>query len=267
MENLCNLFFEISNEDRIKMLHEIEREPLTLTNISRKLNLPSSETHRQLTRLNDVNLIHKDIDGFFNLTPYGRQVLFWIPGFKFMVDNNEFFKNHVLSGIPNNLLSRLGDLSINEFSDDALVTVSHIESMIINAESYIQNIHDQFLLNAYPLASEAVQRGVSIRSIDPVVYNPSLQIKGEIGEDIEKVLSDAQADGRVINRQLEKFDVFLWMSEKEVAILSFPKIDGKFDYHGFISKDKKFHDWCSDLFNYYWEKAQPKNELSLARPY
>ena len=267
MENVCSLFFEISNEDRMRILQEIDQAPLKLTNISRKLDLTSSETHRQLSRLSEAKLVKKDVEGFFCLTPFGRQVLFWIPGYKFMADNREFFQNHTLSGIHPNFLSRLGDLSISDFSDDALVTVSHIETMITEAEEYIQNIHDQFLLNAYPLASEAIQRGVTIRSIDPVTYNPPIQIKGEVSVEVIQIMSKALDDGKIINRQLENFDVFLWMSEKEVAILSFPKMEGKFDYHGFISKDENFHNWCNDLFKHYWSKAQPKNELSLAKPY
>jgi predicted transcriptional regulator len=57
------------------------------------------------------------------------------------------------------------------------------------------------------------------------------------------------------------------MSEKEVAILSFPTLHGKFDYLGFTSKDDETRKWCNDLFMYYWERAEPKHELTFARPY
>ncbi|MBC8223278.1 DUF1724 domain-containing protein [Candidatus Bathyarchaeota archaeon] len=88
-----------------------------------------------------------------------------------------------------------------------------------------------------------------------------------MSEEDQKTLSQAMEDGRLINRKMEQFDVFLWMSEKEVAILSFPTLDGKFDYLGFTSKDDRALEWCFDLFRYYWESAVPKHELSFARPY
>jgi predicted transcriptional regulator len=267
MENVCNLFFELSNENRLRIMLELEKEPLKLTHVSRKLNLTSSDTHRQLSRLLEMQLVVKDVEGFFSLTPVGEQALIWIPGFRFISDNSEYFQSHILSNLPHNLLLRLGDLSDCLFSNDALVSVSNIETIIREADNYIHTIHDQFLLSVYPLASEAVKRGVQIKTIDPVVYSPSLQIKGEVSEVDQKTLSQALKEGDLVPRMIEQFDVFLWMSEKEVAILSFPTLDGKFDYIGFTSSNDRALTWCNDLFRYYWERAVSKQELSFARPY
>lgn len=267
MENVCSLFFELSNENRLRIMLELEIEPLKLTHISKKLDLTSSETHRQLSRLSETKLIVKDVEGFFRLTPFGHQALNWIPGYRFISDNREYFQSHTLSNLPPELLLRLGELSGCMFSDDALVSVSNIETIIREADEYIHTIHDQFLLSAYPLASEAVKRGVNVNSIDPVVYSPSLELKGEVSEEDKTILSQALADGSLINRKMEQFAVFLWMSEKEVAILSFPSFDGKFDYLGFTTKDDKALKWCNDLFRYCWERAETKNELSFARSY
>jgi len=267
MEEVCSLFFELSNEDRLRIMLELEKEPLKLTHVSKKLDLTSSESHRQLSRLSEGKLVVKDVEGFFSLTPFGEQALKWIPGYRFISDNCEYFQSHFLSNLPSDLLFRLGELSGCMFSNDALVSVSNIETMIREADEYVETIADQFLLSAYPLASEAVKRGVCIKTIDPVVYRPSLQVKGELSEEVIKTLSQAAEDGRLISRKIEQFDVFLWMSEKEVAILSFPTFDGKFDYLGFTSRDAMAHKWCNDLFRYYWERAELKHELTFARPY
>ena len=267
MENVCNLFFELSNEIRLRIMLELVKDPLKLTHVSNKLDLTSSESFRHLSRLSDSKLIVKNVEGFFRLTPVGEQALKWIPGYEFISDNSDYFQSHTLSNIPNELLLRLGELSGCMFSDDALVSVSNIESVISEADEYIYTIHDQFLLSVYPLASEAVNRGVQIKTIDPVVYNPSLQIRGEVSEEDQKTLTQALEKGGLVPRMIEHFDVFLWMSEKEVAILSFPSFDGKFDYLGFTSKDDGALKWCNDLFRYYWERAEPKHELTFARPY
>jgi predicted transcriptional regulator len=47
------------------------------------------------------------------------------------------------------------------------------------------------------------------------------------------------------------------MSEKEVGLLAFPKINGASDIMGFSSTDKRAHQWCRDLFDYYWERGEP----------
>jgi len=267
MEDVCDLFFELSNENRMRIMLALEKKPLKLTHISKLLNLTSSESHRQLSRLSETKLIAKDVEGFFTLTPFGEQTLKLIPGFRFISDNSDYFQTHSLSNLPSELLLRVGDLVGCLFSDDALVSVSNIETMMRDAGESILLIHDQFLLSAYPLAGEAVERGVKIKTIDPVVYRPSLPISGEVREEDQKTLSKALEDGRLENRIIERFDVFLWMSEKEVAILSFPTLDGKFDYLGYTSKDDRALNWCNDLFMYYWERAEPKRDLTYARPY
>ncbi len=58
------------------------------------------------------------------------------------------------------------------------------------------------------------------------------------------------------------------MSEKEVAYISFPTINGRFDYLGFTSKDEGAHHWCNDVFLFYWEEARLKEyftELPVSR--
>jgi predicted transcriptional regulator len=59
-------------------------------------------------------------------------------------------------------------------------------------------------------------------------------------------------------RGLENVDVFMAISEKEVAALAFPEVTGGFDYLGFTSRDEKTLKWCTELFQYYWGKAKPK---------
>ena len=57
------------------------------------------------------------------------------------------------------------------------------------------------------------------------------------------------------SRFIDKVDVFLCLSEKEVAALAFPNIEGRLDYIGFKSKNESVVDWAKALYGYYWEKA------------
>jgi predicted transcriptional regulator len=73
MERLCSLFFELSNETRLSIILKLMDEPMTLTLIARELDLSVQECSRQLARLNEIDLVAKDPDGFFVLQPYGRR--------------------------------------------------------------------------------------------------------------------------------------------------------------------------------------------------
>lgn len=50
--------------------------------------------------------------------------------------------------------------------------------------------------------------------------------------------------------------------EKEVAVVVFPLIDGRFDYFGFSSSDEQTHAWCRDIFTYYWKRTYPRLKLT-----
>jgi len=56
---------------------------------------------------------------------------------------------------------------------------------------------------------------------------------------------------------IEKVDLVLYISEKEVGLVAFPLQDGGYDYLGFTSGDERTHKWCVDLFEHYWEQASP----------
>ena len=59
-----------------------------------------------------------------------------------------------------------------------------------------------------------------------------------------------------------QLDVYLYISEKAVAILCFPLLDGKFDYLGFASADGRAHKWCRDLSEYYWGRARSREGMA-----
>jgi predicted transcriptional regulator len=50
-------------------------------------------------------------------------------------------------------------------------------------------------------------------------------------------------------------DIVMLLSEKEVAAIVFPNLEGKFDYLSFRSKDEDALNWTKSLFLYYWERA------------
>lgn len=113
-------------------------------------------------------------------------------------------------------------------------------------------------MSTYPLFVEAFERGVKVNSIDPLHYVPPQEILEVLrDEKLRRAIHQAREDGLSVDRLMPRIDVNLWVSEKEVALIAFPKMDGSFDYLGFSSKDESAHRWCTDLFQHLWERAEP----------
>ena len=257
MEKVCNLLFELSNEDRLAILLSLDKEPMKMTHISEQLNLTSSETHRHLKRLSDEKLVRKDADGFHRLTPFGEQSLKGIPMYQFLSKHGEYFMTHTLSGIPHAYSTRIGELVGCELTNDVMVTFHDIEEMINKANNYFWVITDQILIDTYPLAREAIERGVELLLIRPKSWTFAPGYIEKIDEDDIRTLIKALRTGQFQQRELANIPVFLYMSEREVAALSFPNVSGKIDYISFKAKNKTSQTWCGDLFQYYWEKSDP----------
>ncbi len=54
MENLCDLLFEVSNEDRLRILLRLDEDAMNVTRLSRGLGLITQEFNRNLARLGGV---------------------------------------------------------------------------------------------------------------------------------------------------------------------------------------------------------------------
>lgn len=249
MERLCNLFFELANKDRLQILFILQEKALRLTHMSKRLNLTVQETSRHLSRLSDAMLIKKNAEGFYYLTPYGNHTIKLFPGFKFLSQHREYFTTHTISNLPQEFISRIGDLVNCTFDDDVMVAFHGLENMIREAQEYVWILSTQILMSTQPLLVEAVKRGVEFRLILPEDMTPPPDYRPSgLKTELIKL--------RILNR----IDFSIAMSEKEGGIC-FPTINGKLIYEGFIGTppkiDERSHKWFKDLFLYYWEQAKP----------
>ncbi|MFH0850734.1 MAG: ArsR family transcriptional regulator [Candidatus Bathyarchaeota archaeon] len=252
MEKLCDLFFEFSNEDRLRILYRLRDEPSTVTSLSRDLGLTTQETSRHLSRLGEIGLTLKEPDGTHSLTPYGDLSLAQISGFRFTCAHSEYMKSHRLTGLPQEFIARIGELENSVYTDDVMVIFHRVEQTIKAAEEYVLRLTDRYIITVVPTWEEALGRGVEFRLLDPrnIVIPPEFN-RGP-------VLTEALISGQFVNKTLESVDIFLAISEKEVAGICFPGLDGRMDYRGFHSDDPGVHRWAKDLYEYFWERSKPR---------
>jgi len=246
MQSLCDLMFELSNTDRVRILLSLLQGPENITGISKQLKNTTQETSRHITRLSDVGLVGRQPDGTYRITSYGKIVFNQIEGIEFLSTHKDYFIDHTMEALPYEYVSRIGELKNSSYIDNVMTVFQKIQEISDESEEHIWRITDKRLNIIYSNIQKAADRGVEYRRIEPETVNESPLI--EIKPPIEP--------GSV--RSLESVPVFMAISEKEVGGLAFPRINGEFDYIGFNSKDTQVLKWCSDLFKHYWNMGKPK---------
>jgi len=250
--NFSSLLFELSSDDRLDILMLLKKKPLRLSHISRDLDFTVQETSRNMMRLTDSKLIMKDVNGNYHLTPYGDEALNLLSGFKFIFKNREYLTTHILDCLPETFSLGLGVLERFELVDDVMVAFHNVEDMIANAEKFVWILTNQVLVSTLPFLMQAIERSVEFRLLMPKNFVPPEGLRELI--DVP-VFSKASQSKCLETRFSESVDVFLCLSEKQVAVIGFPNLNGKFDYFGFKAKNVVSVEWAMELFDYYWQKA------------
>jgi len=259
LETFCELLFEASNEDRLQIMSLLAEEPMNLTTLSKRVGIGTQEISRHVSRLTESGIIRREPDGLNHITSYGRLVLRQFSGLKFVSRNRHYFSDHAVDRLPEQFISRLGELTESDYLEDTILVFDRVERMIKESEEYVYRITDRYLTSWFPAIDEALQRGVEYRLLSPedIVVPPNFKYG--------PILTKARMSNQFQVGSIPGPDVYVAMSEKEVAALVFPNTKGKMDYYGFFSKDPGFHRWCYDLFNYYWDRSKPKPKETLLK--
>jgi predicted transcriptional regulator len=245
MSNAAELLFELANSDRLTMLKEIDSEPLKLSQVARKLSTTAQETSRHLERLSKAKLIERDSTSAYRITSFGKLVLSLLPSLDFLQKRREFFLSHDLSSLPPGFAQRIGELSEHHYSDRLDEALAHAERIINEAKQYLWLMSDQQVRQSYP---HEHPEPLSLRLILPT------GIDLEAFQRIRK-----QAGSRLQIGFVDNVSATIVMNEKTAAIC-FPSLDGRMDFtQAFAGSTPKFHEWCRDLYSFYWDKSTKKN--------
>lgn len=260
MEALCNLLFELSNDDRLSILFELQKEPTKLSNLSKILDYTPQGTSRNLARLVEVGLIKRNEDSDYILTPYGASSLKQLESFLFLSEKKDYMSTHWTNRLPSEFQLRIGDLRHCELVDDPLDMLSNIERIFGETEEWFKYMTPVRIAshNSLHFAINLLDSGASIQGIEPIDYEPTPKSLAQTPRKDLKEMYDHWVKGSLEYRYLDEINLKLYMSEKEVSLLTLPKIDGEVDMFGFTSSDPSFHRWCMDLFDHYWSQSKTK---------
>ncbi len=241
-ERIERLYFELASESRLGILREINLQGGKMREIARKLDLTTTETFRQLQRLNEALLVQKQPDGAYTITEYGRFVLQLSASFEFIYSHRQFFSTHDFRRLPYQFVNRIGELSQAELRTDMMANINEAERITKEADRYMWGGGAEQPLNIGPILQENIPRGVKYKFLFRKRFIPTEPASQEIAKAIEW-------------RSIEDIPVNFVMTEKEAGI-SFCLTDGRVDYVAFVGKDPMFLGWVKDLFNYYWDKGK-----------
>jgi predicted transcriptional regulator len=249
-----DLLFEMSNENRYSILQLIREESRRITDLTRATELTTTEVRRHVSRLAELSLLRRDVEGFYHLTPYGTMSLILSQELQFLSSKKDYFERHDPSKIPTRFQKRFYELSDSSDLTNAMNFFHQTENIVKEAKNYIWMIVDQFPIYSLPTIVEAIERDVEFRIIEPRerILNPDLDA---VTSDETRTLNKARSTSLVRQRMVDGVEVYMFISDSQ-WILAFPTTDGQFDYKGFTATDDSSLEWCRELFNYYWDEAE-----------
>ena len=126
MPDFYDLMFEVSNEERVRILRVIKGKRTSFSGVARELEITTQEVSRHFNRLMEAGLTTRDKEGFPSLTPFGSILLKQLEATRFTNDHRDYFVAHKANLLPDTFISRMGELNGLRFRDDVMVTVSDI---------------------------------------------------------------------------------------------------------------------------------------------
>ncbi len=260
----ANEFLELSSEQRLAILLRLNEQNSKVSVLAKELDATVPEVFRNFERLVKADLITKDSDGSYSITPYGKIVCGQVPSLQFLSRNKKYFKNHNFGDIPPKFLQRIGALVEGHQIKGFVKVMDQWKEIHKNAREYICNILFEVPYSAdliEPLVKR-MESGTKLRSIlseTAIVPSERKQIFEKLG--FKKLIER----GLMERKMKENVSVVVILNEKE-ACLMFPKASGEVDMsEGFYGNTPAFQEWCFDYFSYYWDRSGPFQESKLKR--
>ncbi len=257
-----DIFFELANEFRYKLLKEIFNKPCRNSYLSKKLNLPGSEITRHLKRLAKYNLIIKKTDNKYYITKFGTLIVNDLKYFEFLTKFDNFLNTHNIEFIPQHIKMEMGKILNAKLLINTMENIELWSQIIKGAKNYIWAITDQLQYSIIPIIQQKITtQKLEIKSIlgsnllKKLVYTDEWEIyikgpKPQIFQELYKLLKIPDNI-----RKINKIELSLIITESE-GIIFFSNNKG-IDYSECIysKNDSDFIEWTTDLFKYFWDTA------------
>lgn len=232
-----------------------------LNGLKQELNLESSAALHALKKLENQNIVIKN-ENEYSLSPFGKLYAFksekLFKSFYAIKKYEKIWLDHLINGIPKQLLKKIGDLS-NSFLVESTPT-----DIIKPHSSYVK----------------LVAKAHEIKGISPIFYYPYINLYKKAldrNANVELVLTPliidkiAETTGtEVLKETLSSGNLELYKTEEDIKIaftvaenflsMGLFSTEGLYDATmNLISYDADAIEWGNKLFNYYLNRSRKLN--------
>ena len=249
------------SEKRKDLLFFIEEEPRTLSQIREYFDVSSPEISPRIKEMQASNLIFKDEKKYY-ITPIGRVASKYLKPLIKTLDaiekNEDFWKEHLLDGIPQKLLDNINALGECSVHQEGLENIydSHKNFLgNINKSSEIDGVSTIFIPIYPEFFANLAKNNVPTKLV--LTKNVFEKVKNEYRDVLELYLNSDNTKLYLIDEAKVAFIV----TDHFFSMSLFFK-NGTYDpQHDLIGHDKAAVEWGKELFKYYKEKAREITSL------
>jgi len=248
-----DILSDISSGPRLQILHSLKGNSLKAIEISKKTNSSIQALSRHIDKLVESKLIEKTPDGKYKISTIGKIALSQIPFFEFLSKNKEYFETHDFTGIPDHLISRIGELANCKLEPDFMKSLQRARQFCIDAEKFIFAATCTMPMEIYDILLEKRKdfQWINICGTNTIVAKGFSEYKAR-KEFLKK------HDQKLLQEKIVKrIPIVCGVSEKGCQLLFSNKESGQIDGKGvFFGTDEKSLQWCRDLFDYYYSMSE-----------
>lgn len=255
------IFKELSSPIRLEIMQILHQKEGSISYLAKKFQTSIPAIQKHTDRLLLSGLIEKQENGTVTLSPSGHVTLEQVSFFEFLSKNKTYFQEHTFGNLPIQFIHRLGELNESEFIDEEMLAWEKQRNCIFATKKFSFGMTTQIPLEAYDIFLNKIKDGVVLRGIvgsNTIAAKGNCELVKKIG--IHKKIPKEKMEWR----KIDKIKVFVIATENEGFVSFENKKNNEADLRSiFYSKDSEFCKWCLDVFNYYWEKAEPFDPSKL----
>jgi len=253
MEYVSEFFWELSSKNRLRIISLLKNKSYRLSEIANAINSTPQEVFRNLARLIDFGMIIKTNDGDYSITDTSRIAYALISIPTIFKQNDAFFKSHVFGNLPEKFLNRIGALEDCTLITSVTKVLEKRKSICENAKHYVLES------SCEPLSDDVirskVKQEITYHILLPIIHKTNHERKQKYSEHLNFIKDKIQ------EKFIDNVEFGQIINDNEAGLI-LPDAYGELDLRYMLyGTGKYFHDWCLDLYDYYWNMGEDKKVL------
>lgn len=243
--DLPSLLFELSNEQRLKILDTLSCHNKNLREFSESLSIPKPEIYRNLKRLVNAGLIYRNEKKDYSLTSGGKIIITQLQNFLFLENYSEILESHSLNFIPLQFQASMGDLKSIKIIEGTIEGFNLTLDRFSRASKYEYIMSQEIFTSFIEPINKMLEKGLEVRLL--------------LQKNAEREFYDAlksmnyKSNSKIKVRFVDSVEMAILVDENS-GEFNIPFLDGGIDYSiTFYAERENEISWVNNLFAYFWD--------------